>query len=113
MTTSESWSTPVTPLLVTYDDIANAAQRLRGQATQTPVITSPTVNQRTQSQDFFTCENCQRTGTFKFRGAYNAMAQLTEAQRQQGVLAFSSGNHAQAIALAGKILGIPTTIVMP
>jgi threonine dehydratase len=113
MTTSESWSTPVTPLLVTYDDIANAAQRLRGQATQTPVITSQTVNQRTQSQVFFKCENFQRTGSFKFRGAYNAMAQLTEAQRQQGVLAFSSGNHAQAIALAGKILGIPTTIVMP
>ncbi|HEY9748157.1 MAG TPA: threo-3-hydroxy-L-aspartate ammonia-lyase [Allocoleopsis sp.] len=112
MNDSASTATPEA-LLVTYDDVASAAQRLTSQATRTPVITSQTVNQRTQSQVFFKCENFQRTGSFKFRGAYNAMAQLTEAQRQQGVLAYSSGNHAQAIALAGKILGIPTTIVMP
>lgn len=113
MATPESLPTPVGPLLVTYDDVASAAQQLLRQATRTPVITSQTVNQRTQSQVFFKCENFQRTGSFKFRGAYNALAQLGEAQQKQGVLAYSSGNHAQAIALAGKILEIPTTIVMP
>jgi threo-3-hydroxy-L-aspartate ammonia-lyase len=90
-----------------------AADRLAGQAHRTPVLTSTTVNQRTQSQVFFKCENFQRTGSFKFRGAYNALAQLTDEQKQRGVLAYSSGNHAQAIAQAGKLLHIATTIVMP
>jgi threonine dehydratase len=71
------------------------------------------VNRRTRSQVFFKCENFQRTGSFKFRGAYNALAQLSGEQRRQGVVTFSSGNHAQAIALAGQLLQIPTTIVMP
>ncbi|HEY9699458.1 MAG TPA: threo-3-hydroxy-L-aspartate ammonia-lyase [Trichocoleus sp.] len=98
---------------VCHADIEAAARRLKDQAHLTPVKTSSTVNDRTQAQVFFKCENFQRTGSFKFRGAYNALAQLTPAQRQQGVLAYSSGNHAQAVALAGKLLEIPTTIIMP
>ena len=98
---------------VTYKDIQSAATRLKEQATLTPVLTSRTVNDRTQSQVFFKCENFQRTGSFKFRGAYNALAQLSAEQKQRGVVAYSSGNHAQGVALAGKLLGIPTTIVMP
>ncbi|MBF2049485.1 MAG: threo-3-hydroxy-L-aspartate ammonia-lyase [Elainella sp. C42_A2020_010] len=105
-------TTPVT-YPVTYTDIAAAAQRLAGQAHLTPVLTSRTVNQRTQNQVFFKCENFQRTGSFKFRGAYNALAQLSSEQRQRGVLTYSSGNHAQAVALAGTLLGISTTIIMP
>lgn len=100
-------------LAVDYADITAAAQRLQGQAHQTPVLTSRTVNERTQSQVFFKCENFQRTGSFKFRGAFNAMTQLSPDQKQRGVLAYSSGNHAQAIALSGKLLGISTTIIMP
>jgi threo-3-hydroxy-L-aspartate ammonia-lyase len=99
--------------IVTYKDIQSAATRLKEQATLTPVLTSRTVDDRTQSQVFFKCENFQRTGSFKFRGAYNALAQLSAEQRQRGVVAYSSGNHAQGMALAGKLLGIPTTIVMP
>ena len=76
-------------------------------------MTSSTVNSLTNAQVFFKCENFQRTGSFKFRGAYNALAQLPPAQQQSGVITYSSGNHAQAIALAGKLLNIPTTIVMP
>ncbi|MBE9181946.1 threo-3-hydroxy-L-aspartate ammonia-lyase [Oculatella sp. LEGE 06141] len=98
---------------VTYPDIEAAAAILQGQVNQTPVLTSRTVNERTGSQVFFKCENFQRTGSFKFRGAYNALAQLADEQRQRGVLAYSSGNHAQAIALAGRLLNIPTTIIMP
>jgi len=98
---------------VTYQDIQSAAIRLKEQATLTPVLTSRTVDDRTQSQVFFKCENFQRTGSFKFRGAYNALAQLSAEQKQRGVVAYSSGNHAQGMALAGKLLGIPTTIVMP
>lgn len=97
---------------VTFADITAAGERLAGIAHLTPVLTSRTINQRVNSQVFFKCENFQRTGSFKFRGAYNALAQLSKAQCQ-GVLTYSSGNHAQAIALAGKLLNIPTTIVMP
>ncbi|MGA7937847.1 MAG: threo-3-hydroxy-L-aspartate ammonia-lyase [Kovacikia sp.] len=100
-------------LTVTYADIEAAARRLQDQAHRTPVMTSTTVNHLTKSQVFFKCENFQRVGAFKFRGAYNAMAQLSPEQRQRGVLAFSSGNHAQAIALSGQLLTIPTLIVMP
>ncbi|BAY86485.1 pyridoxal-5'-phosphate-dependent enzyme, beta subunit [Calothrix parasitica NIES-267] len=99
--------------LVEIADIQAAAKRIYGIARRTPVLTSTTVNQITQSQVFFKCENFQRTGSFKFRGAYNALSQLSESQKQKGVITFSSGNHAQGIALAGKLLGIPTTIVMP
>lgn len=100
-------------LSVTYKNIEAAAQRLQGQAHVTPVMTSTTVNNLTNAEVFFKCENFQRTGSFKFRGAYNALSQLSAAQKQQGVITYSSGNHAQAIALAGKLLNIPTTIVMP
>lgn len=99
--------------LIKIADIKAAAKRLEGIAHRTPVLTSTTVNQITKSQVFFKCENFQRTGSFKFRGAYNALSQLSESQKQKGVLAFSSGNHAQGIALAGKLLNIPTTVVMP
>ncbi|MCC5638264.1 threo-3-hydroxy-L-aspartate ammonia-lyase [Nostoc sp. CHAB 5844] len=98
---------------VTINDVKAAQARLAGIAHRTPVLTSRTVNDRTHSQVFFKCENFQRTGAFKFRGAYNALVQLSEVQKQQGVITFSSGNHAQAIALAGQLLHIPTTIVMP
>jgi threonine dehydratase len=100
-------------LPVTYAQIEAAAKRLQNQAHITPVFTSTTVDRLTKAQVFFKCENFQRTGSFKFRGAYNALSQLSAAQKQQGVITYSSGNHAQAIALAGKLLNIPTTIVMP
>ncbi|HEY9848722.1 MAG TPA: threo-3-hydroxy-L-aspartate ammonia-lyase [Leptolyngbyaceae cyanobacterium] len=100
-------------LSVTYQDIQAAATRLANIAHRTPILTSTTVNELTGSQVFFKCENFQRTGSFKLRGAYNALIQLSEKEKQQGVLAYSSGNHAQAIALAGKLLSIPTVIVMP
>ncbi|MCF2150507.1 threo-3-hydroxy-L-aspartate ammonia-lyase [Desmonostoc muscorum LEGE 12446] len=99
--------------LVTITDVQAAQGRLLGIAHRTPVLTSRIVNDRTNSQVFFKCENFQRTGSFKFRGAYNALTQLSVAQKQTGVIAYSSGNHAQAIALAGQLLNIPTTIVMP
>jgi threonine dehydratase len=98
---------------VTYANIEAAADRLEGNAHRSPVMTSTTVDQLTRSQVFFKCENFQRTGSFKFRGAYNALSQLSPEQRERGVLAYSSGNHAQAIALAGQLLHIPTVIVMP
>ncbi|HEU4352415.1 MAG TPA: threo-3-hydroxy-L-aspartate ammonia-lyase [Burkholderiales bacterium] len=99
--------------MVTFDDIARAHERIRGQAKRTPVLTSATVDALTGASVFFKCENFQRMGAFKFRGAFNALSQLKDDQRRRGVVAFSSGNHAQAVALAGKILGINTVIVMP
>jgi threonine dehydratase len=99
--------------LVQYDDVVAAAGLLKGQANLTPVVTSRTVDRQVSSQVFFKCENFQRTGSFKFRGAYTALSQLNAEQKQQGVITYSSGNHAQAIALSGQLLGIPTTIVMP
>jgi threonine dehydratase len=98
---------------VTYDDVAAAALRLEGVAHRTPVATSSQFDALTGAQAFFKCENLQRMGAFKFRGAYNALAQLEGEARKRGVVAFSSGNHAQAVALAGRLLGIPTVIVMP
>ena len=100
-------------LPVAYADIKAAAARLNGIANRTPVMTSRTMDARTGAAVFFKCENFQRTGAFKFRGAYNALAQLSPAQRQRGVLTYSSGNHAQAVALAGRLLAVPATIVMP
>ncbi len=99
--------------LPTYDDVAAAAARLAGVANRTPVLTSRTVDEAFGAQVYFKCENLQRTGAFKFRGAYNALSKFTPAQRSAGVVAFSSGNHAQAIALAARLLGMPATIVMP
>ena len=94
-------------------DIDDAAERLQGQAQRTPVLTSRMVDERTGAQVFFKCENFQRMGAFKFRGAFNALSQLTPQQKRGGVLAYSSGNHAQAVALAGRLLGVNTAIVMP
>ena len=98
---------------MTYQDIASAHERMKGAAKRTPVLTSATVDALTGAQVFFKCENFQRMGAFKFRGAYNALSQLNAAERQRGVLAFSSGNHAQAVALSGRLLNIKTVIVMP
>jgi len=98
---------------ITFSDVQSAAERLRGQAHRTPVVTSRTFDQIAGCRAFFKCENLQRAGAFKFRGAYNALSQLTPEQRQRGVVAFSSGNHAQGLALAAKVLGIPATVVMP
>jgi threo-3-hydroxy-L-aspartate ammonia-lyase len=106
-------SSSETASAIAYGDIAAAATILENQANFTPVMTSRSVNARTGCQVFFKCENFQRTGSFKFRGAFNALANLSAEQRQQGVLTYSSGNHAQAVALAGRLLNIPTTIVMP
>ena len=102
-----------TALAVSYADVASAAERLAGRVHRTPVMTSHAVDERTGAQIFFKCENFQRMGAFKFRGAYNAMSRLTPDEPKRGVLAYSSGNHAQAVALAGKLLGVRVTIVMP
>ncbi|HFN1103729.1 TPA: threo-3-hydroxy-L-aspartate ammonia-lyase [Klebsiella variicola subsp. variicola] len=96
-----------------YHDVAAAAGRIAGLANKTPVMTSRTVNEEMGAEVFFKCENFQRMGAFKFRGAINALLQFSEEQKKAGVVAFSSGNHAQAIALSARLLGIPATIVMP
>src|ERR1051325_7564894 len=103
----------MTTTLPTYADIDDAATRLEGVAHRTPVVTSRSVDERTGARVFFKCENLQRGGAFKFRGAYNALSRLSADERQRGVVTFSSGNHAQAIALAGRLLEIPRVIVMP
>ena len=99
--------------LPTYDDVRAAAERLRGNAHRTPVMSSRTINRETGAELFFKCENLQRMGAFKFRGAFNALSKFDEGQRRAGVVTYSSGNHAQAIALSASLLGIPATIVMP
>jgi threonine dehydratase len=98
---------------VTFDDVARAHERIKAEAHRTPVLSSATVNELTGATVFFKTENLQRMGAFKFRGAYNALSQLSTEGKKRGVVAFSSGNHAQAVALAGKLLGIPRVIVMP
>ena len=100
-------------LLPTYQDVVIASQRIAGHAHRTPVMTSRTANEELGAQLFFKCENLQRMGAFKFRGGYNALASFTPEQRKAGVVAFSSGNHAQAVALSARLLGVPATIVMP
>ena len=100
-------------LAISFDDIAAAHDRIRAEAHRTPVLTSTTADGRVGGQLFFKCENFQRMGAFKFRGAYNAIAQFTPAQRAGGVVAFSSGNHAQGIALSARILGVKAVILMP
>lgn len=99
--------------LPTFADVQAAAQRLQGHAHQTPVLRSATLERRLGAEVFFKCENFQRMGAFKFRGAYNALARFDAAQRKAGVIAFSSGNHAQAIALSAQLLDIPSVILMP
>jgi threonine dehydratase len=98
---------------VTFDDIKAAAERLHGVAHRTPVVSSRTLDARSGASAFVKCENLQRMGAFKFRGAYNVLASLPSERRAAGVVAFSSGNHAQGVALAAQLLGIPATIVMP
>ena len=100
-------------LAITFDDVAAAHERIRHMAHRTPVFTSATANAMTGAEIFFKCENYQRVGAFKFRGAYNSLTQFNPEQRKRGVVTFSSGNHAQAIALAAKLLGIPAIIIMP
>ncbi len=104
---------PTTMLPIQAQDIAAAAERLHGVAHRTPVLRSRHVDELTGATVFFKCENLQRMGAFKFRGAYNTLAQFTPEQRRAGALAFSSGNHAQAIALSARLLGMPSVIVMP
>ncbi len=100
-------------LAIDFEDVVQAAQRLQGVAHRTPVLSSRTANHLTGAELFFKCENFQRMGAFKFRGAYNALAQFSPEQRKAGVCAFSSGNHAQGIALSAQLLGMPAAIVMP
>ncbi|WP_288128764.1 threo-3-hydroxy-L-aspartate ammonia-lyase [Thiomonas sp.] len=99
--------------LPTFDDVAAAAARLHGHAHRTPVMRSRMLDQALGAEVYFKCENLQRMGAFKFRGAFNALSQFSPAQRRAGVVAFSSGNHAQAIALSASLLGMSATIVMP
>lgn len=103
------------PLVIepTFTDVAAAVKRIQGVAHRTPILTSRALNERFGMNLFFKAENLQRAGAFKFRGAYNSIAKLTEDERAKGVVAFSSGNHAQSVALAGQILGASVTIVMP
>jgi threo-3-hydroxy-L-aspartate ammonia-lyase len=106
-------SDPEAELPVGYADVVDAAARCEGVAHRTPVMTSRIVNARVDAEVFFKCENFQRVGAFKFRGAYNTLVRLAEAGEKRGVLAFSSGNHAQAVALAARLLGMRAVIVMP
>ena len=96
-----------------FDRIKAAKERLRGRANVTPIMTSRTLNKRVGAEVYLKCENFQRMGAFKFRGAFNAMSRLSDADKARGVITYSSGNHAQAIALVGTLLGIRTTVVMP
>jgi threonine dehydratase len=99
--------------LPTFDDVVTAAERIRHHAHRTPVMTSRTVDTVFAAEVFFKCENLQRMGAFKFRGAFNALSKFDPQQRRAGVVAYSSGNHAQAIALSARLLGMPASIVMP
>lgn len=99
--------------LPTYDDVLRAAHNLKNVAHRTPVLQSHTLNEQVQAKVFFKCENFQRMGAFKFRGAYNALTNLSSAERQQGVVTFSSGNHAQAVALAARLTQVSATVIMP
>ncbi len=104
---------PAAAFAATFGDVRAAAARLAGIAHRTPVVTSRTLDERTGAAVFLKCENLQRMGAFKFRGAYNRIVQLDPAERRRGVVAFSSGNHAQGVALSSRLLGVPATIVMP
>jgi threonine dehydratase len=111
---STAESTPASaPALPDFGDVRAAAERLRGVAHRTPVVTSRTLDALAGATVLLKCENLQRGGAFKFRGAYNAVSKLSGAERRAGVLTFSSGNHAQAVALTGRILGVRTAVVMP
>ena len=100
-------------MAVTYEDVAAAHERIKPHAVRTPVLGSAAIDAATGARVLFKCENLQNMGAFKFRGAYNALSQLSKEEKSRGVIAFSSGNHAQAVALAGRMLGIKAVIVMP
>src|SRR5205809_5264003 len=102
-----------TPLAVTVDDVRAAAARIAGFAHRTPLATCSTLDQLAGRKLFFKCEQFQKVGAFKFRGACNAVRRLSDANARKGVVTHSSGNHAQALALAAKLRGIPAHIVMP
>ena len=99
--------------MISFGDIQEAYERIKKIVNHTPILTSRTLNQKVKAQIFLKCENFQRVGAFKFRGAYNALSQLSEEEKEKGVITHSSGNHAQAVALAAKLLDIKATIVMP
>ena len=99
--------------MVSYDDVADAAEQLEGVANRTPVVTSRTLDERVGARLFLKCESFQRMGAFKFRGAYNAISRLSADERRLGVITYSSGNHAQAVALASRLVGTTATVVMP
>jgi threo-3-hydroxy-L-aspartate ammonia-lyase len=101
------------PDSVTIDDVRSAAARLAGQAHVTPVMTSRSLDEACGGRVFLKCENLQRVGAFKFRGAYNTISRMSPEVRRRGILAYSSGNHGQAVALVGRLFGAPTTVVMP
>lgn len=101
------------PLPISFDDVAAAARRIDGVAHKTPILTSATADEKTGARLFFKAENLQRMGAFKFRGGYNSLAQFTPEQRAAGVITYSSGNHAQAIALSARLLGMKAVIIMP
>jgi len=96
-----------------FDQVQAAKERLKGNANITPVMTSGTLNRMVGANVFFKCENFQKIGAFKFRGAFNSITQLSTAEKTRGIITYSSGNHAQAVALVGQMMGIQTTIVMP
>lgn len=96
-----------------FDKVIAAARRLQGVAHRTPVLTSRLLDEAAGNTIFLKCENFQRMGAFKFRGAYNAISALAPSERQRGIITYSSGNHAQAVALTGKLLGVPTVVIMP
>ena len=104
---------PTIEFAISLEDVRAAAERLRGVANRTPVVSSRTLNARVGAEVFFKCENLQRGGAFKFRGAYNRLKLLTPDERARGIVAFSSGNHAQGVALAARELGIAACVVMP
>src|SRR5215813_5066624 len=111
MTSSAPASAPPAP--PTIDDIRAAAERLKGKAVLTPLLESPALNKRLGGRLLIKAEPLQRTGSFKFRGAYNRLCRLDGEQKKRGVVAYSSGNHAQGVAAAAQILGMPAVIVMP
>src|SRR6266545_867120 len=98
---------------VTFEDVEAASRRIAGAAKVTPVMSSGSLDERMRARVFLKCESFQRAGAFKFRGAYNAISRLSEAERGRGILTYSSGNHAQAVALASRLLGAAATVVMP
>jgi threonine dehydratase len=110
---SETQVTETPARTVSFADVEAAAARLAGQAVVTPLIESPALNARIGARVLIKPETLQRVGAFKFRGAYNRLVQLSPEERRRGVVAYSSGNHAQGVALAAQLLGIPATIVMP